>query len=56
MQIFPEGGCQTQDGLSVLSCRGNRLWNNLQWLRVQLYTGLRGHTHDEVRVPTPVFS
>lgn len=45
-----EGGGQTQDGLSVLGCRGDRLWDDLQRLRVQLHTGLRGHTHDEVRV------
>lgn len=44
------GGGQTQDGLSIHGGRGDRLWDDLQRLRVQLHTGLRGHTHDEVRV------
>lgn len=53
-----EGGGQTQDGLSILSSCGYRLWDNLQRLCVQLHAGLRGHTHDEVRVsvyPPPGF-
>lgn len=45
-----EGGGQTQDGLSVLGSCGDRLWDHLQRLCVQLHAGLRGHTHDEVRV------
>ncbi len=45
-----EGGGQTQDGLSVLRGHSDRLWHDLQRLRVQLHTGLRSHTHDEVRV------
>lgn len=44
------GGGQTQDGLSIHGGRGDRLWDDLQRLRVQLHAGLRGHTHDEVRV------
>jgi len=44
-----DGGGQTQDVLSVLSCRGDRLWDDLQRLRVQLHKGLRSHSHDEVR-------
>lgn len=49
-----EGGGQTQDGLPVLCCRGNRFWDDLQRLRVQLHSGLRGNTHDEVRVSVHV--
>lgn len=45
-----EGGGQTQDGLSVLGSCGDRLWDHVQRLCVQLHAGLRGHTHDEVRV------
>lgn len=54
-----EGGGQTQDGLSLLCGCGNRLWDNLQRLRIQLHTRLGGHTHDEVRVirsPKATFS
>lgn len=48
--LVSEGGGPTQDGLPILCCRGDRLWDDLQRLRLQLHTGLRGHTHDEVRV------
>lgn len=54
-----EGGGQTQDGLSLLSGGGNRLWDDFKRLRVQLHTRLRGHTHDEVWVlhsPNDTFS
>lgn len=44
-----DGGGQTQDVASVLGRRGDRLWDDLQRLRVQLHTGLRRHPHDEVR-------
>lgn len=48
-----ESGGQTKDGVSVLGRRGNRLRDDLQRLRLQLYARLRGHSHDEVQHPPP---
>lgn len=46
-----EGGGQTQDGLSILGRRGDRLRDNLQRLCLQLHARLRGYPHDEVERP-----
>lgn len=47
-----ESGGQTQNGVSILGRRGDRLRDDLQRLRLQLYARLRGHTHDEVEHPS----